>query len=72
MTEREKDLFVENLALKCENSFLKKQNQALRERISELEQIPEFEQIKRAAYGAATPKSSNKEKNCIEIVAQFF
>lgn len=65
MTEHEKELFVENLALKFENRFLKKQNQALRERIAELEQIPEFEQIKRAAYGAATPNGSNKEKNCI-------
>ena len=71
MTETERELFVENLALKSENGFLTRQNQALRERIHVLEQIPEFETIKNAAHGAGTPKSS-KEKHCIKIVAQIF
>jgi hypothetical protein len=71
LTAAEKELFIENIALKTENGFLKNQNQALRERIHALEQIPEFEAIKNAAHGAGTPKSS-KEKHCIKIVAQIF
>ena len=71
MTEAERELFIENLALKSENGFLKNQNQALRERNYALEQIPEFEHIKKAAHGAGTPKSS-KEKHCIKIIAQIF
>lgn len=71
MTDAEKNLFVENMALKSENDFLIKQNQALLKRMHKLEQIPEFEQIKKAAHGAGTPKSS-KEKYHIEIVTQIF
>lgn len=71
MTEIERELFIENLALKSENGFLKNQNQALQKRMKELEQIPEFEAIKNAAYGTGTPKSS-KEKHCIKIVAHIF
>lgn len=71
MTEAERELFIENLALKSENGFLKNQNQALRERIYALEQIPEFEAIKNAAHGTGIPKSS-KEKHCIKIVAHIF
>lgn len=58
------------MALKSENSFLIKQNQALLKRIHSLEQIPEFEAIKKAAHGPGTPKSST-EKYCIKIVAQI-
>jgi hypothetical protein len=71
LTAAEKELFIENIALKVENGFLKKQNQALRERIHTLEQIPEFEHIKKAAHGAGTPKSS-KEKYRITIISQSF
>lgn len=71
MTDTEKTLFVENMALKSENDFLKKQNQALLKRIHNLEQIPEFEAMKKAAHGAGTPKSS-KEKYHIKIVTQIF
>lgn len=69
MNSIEKTLLIENMALTSENNFLIKQNQALRERIHELEQIPEFERIKKAAHGPGTPKSST-EKYCIKIVAQ--
>ena len=71
MNSIEKTLLIENMALTSENNFLIKQNQALRERIHELEQIPEFETIKNAAHGTGTPKSS-EEKHCIRIVAQIF
>ena len=71
MTEAERELFIENLALKSENGFLKNQNQALRERIFALEQIPEFEAIKNAAHGAGTPKSSS-QKNRIVIITHNF
>ncbi len=71
MTDIEKTLLIENMALTSENNFLIKQNQALRERIHQLEQIPEFEAIKKAAHGPETPKSS-KEKYCIKIVAQKY
>ncbi|MBE6784159.1 MAG: hypothetical protein E7536_09140 [Ruminococcaceae bacterium] len=58
MSDKEKDLFIENMALKNENNYLKKQNQDLRERIEELEQIPEFERIKRrTAYCGATQQT---------------
>ena len=71
MTAAEKELFIENIALKTENGFLIKQNQALRERIHVLEQIPEFEAIKKAAHGEATPKSS-MQKNRIVIITHNF